>query len=357
LKKGLLPQLQGRPRVSVSGLSSGADFAVQLQVAFSKRVFGSAIFAGQPYGCAVQRFIGEELEDANEAVPQCVGCPAGKTLPHDHCKRNPRAVNVHVLADVVRNYSTLGHIDDVANLARVRVYLYRGLHDSYYAEGSVAKTRDFFGVFAPDGQLAYKDDIPSGHAYPLPGQGLPWLCGGASFPPFQNCGYDGVSSALQHIYSDNLVAPKRDANLHHLRWFDQRPFSSNDTSFADWGIMYVPEGCGHDDTKDAEVTGMQCDLHVSLHGCGFVIQPTFELLVSSLNLNQWAEANRIVVVYPQLQAHGTTDQQRNGCWSVYGQTGDLYATRKAPQMAAVFNMVTHVAGSASEAELGITTHV
>lgn len=83
--------------VSVSGISSGADAAVQLQIvtlisfeqqmqlqitlfkyeftphstlqAFSSEIFGSAIFAGQAYHCAVQRFPDDELSHVR--MSQC----------------------------------------------------------------------------------------------------------------------------------------------------------------------------------------------------------------------------------------------------------------------------------------------
>ena len=57
-----LPQLHiAKDGVSISGLSSGADFVVQFQVAFSEVVKGLGVFAGQPYHCAVQMFEGDKL--------------------------------------------------------------------------------------------------------------------------------------------------------------------------------------------------------------------------------------------------------------------------------------------------------
>lgn len=47
--------------ISISGLSSGADFVVQFQVAFSEIVNGLGVFAGQPYHCAVHMFEGDKL--------------------------------------------------------------------------------------------------------------------------------------------------------------------------------------------------------------------------------------------------------------------------------------------------------
>ena len=42
----------GPHTVTVAGISSGGYMAVQLQVAFSTSIFGSAVFAGGPYYCA-----------------------------------------------------------------------------------------------------------------------------------------------------------------------------------------------------------------------------------------------------------------------------------------------------------------
>ena len=73
-----LPALSIDPTgISISGLSSGADFVVQFQVAFSSLISGVGVFAGQPYHCAVTFFEGDEL------VPFCEGTHArnGSALP------------------------------------------------------------------------------------------------------------------------------------------------------------------------------------------------------------------------------------------------------------------------------------
>ncbi|CAE8616371.1 unnamed protein product [Polarella glacialis] len=326
-------------RISVGGMSSGADFAVQFQVAFSETVMGAAIFAGQPYRCAIQRFPNDTLVPLNPEVPVCEGCPAGKTLEYDHCKNNASVVEVRLLKTVAQNYSSQGLIDNVANLERARVYLYRGTKDTIYGQGSVAKTRDFFAEFLPASQVLFKNDIPSGHAYPLPGSQL-WPCGG-EWPllllPFQNCEYDGPGAALQHIYGGVLMPPAEKASMRNLKWFDQKPFYGDGevTGLARWGLVYVPTSC-------ESASGRVCDLFVSFHGCGFTVPGTFELLVTELNFNAWAETNHIIVLYPKLASHGSTKQQQDGCWNVYGQTGDTYATRDAPQMLAVRQMVQQV---------------
>ena len=77
--------------VSVSGLSSGADMAAQLLMAYSSLFVGGGVFAGQAWHCAVQRFAEEPLLPVASSpnVPFCDGCPNGTTLSYDHCKKEP----------------------------------------------------------------------------------------------------------------------------------------------------------------------------------------------------------------------------------------------------------------------------
>jgi hypothetical protein len=96
----LLSKLNIDPKgISISGLSSGADFAAQFQVAYSSLLVGSGVFAGQPWRCAVTRFTADaqvpicqsQHNDCNTvhpapSVPFCDGCDNGLTLIYDHCK-------------------------------------------------------------------------------------------------------------------------------------------------------------------------------------------------------------------------------------------------------------------------------
>lgn len=340
-------------RISVSGLSSGADFAVQFHVAFSSRVFGSAIFAGQPFHCAVQRFPGDQLQKPSPEVPVCEGCPSNTTLPYDHCKHNSTAVDVNLLAATARKYATIGLIDDTSNLSSARVYLFRGEKDSHYDKTSVEKTRDFFKEFVKEeSQLLYKDDIRAGHSYPLPGY-LPYVCGMAAMIqfPLENCGYDGPGAALHHLYDGiRSLNPKQSPhNSLQLEIFDQTPYfnvSASETGFDDWGGVYVPPACdisGPDTLRSIHQSRSEiCDIHINFHGCGFTFAPIYELLVRSLTFNGWAKTNKMIVLYPRLKSHGNTSQTRQGCWNVYGQSGLLYDTKKGTQMVSVMAMVDNI---------------
>ena len=82
--------------MAVAGLGHAGDFAHQFHVAFSASVSGACVFSGQPFNCAVSKFAQDDLVAAtpHTRVPNCQGCPDGKTLPFDHCKTSPHVIDV-----------------------------------------------------------------------------------------------------------------------------------------------------------------------------------------------------------------------------------------------------------------------
>ena len=88
--------------ITVSGISSGADFVVNLHVAHSSTISGVGVFAGQAYHCSVTRFPPDPMVPINPAVPVCEGCPPGMTVGYDHCKNNPEYVDVSLLVEYAR---------------------------------------------------------------------------------------------------------------------------------------------------------------------------------------------------------------------------------------------------------------
>ena len=95
-----------------------------------------------------------------------------------------------------------------------------------------------------------------------------------------------------------------------------------------------------------------CRLHVALHGCG--MSASNPLMGASFyehtGLNAWAEANDLVVLYPQQGGYidfnrsAPTPQVGGACFDGYGQTGADYAFSTSPQMLAIRNMVAAITG-------------
>jgi len=130
-----LPQLcVFTKNITVSGISSGADFVVQFSVAYSSMITGVGVFAGEPFSCAVLKFP-QDIEQlcsdqpANAKGPGCVaatgdtpapcfGCSMNKTLIYDHCKNHPQFLSDEVLLKYVLQSSSNHVIDDVSNLKK-----------------------------------------------------------------------------------------------------------------------------------------------------------------------------------------------------------------------------------------------
>jgi hypothetical protein len=71
---------------------------------------------------------------------------------------------------------------------------------------------------------------------------------------------------------------------------------------------------------------------------------TFDVFSKYSGFNEWAMANRFVVVYPKMGTRGNISQMHSGCWDGYGDTGPSYALRSGPQMKAVAAMIHGLGG-------------
>ena len=319
-------------KVTMSGLSSGADFIVQFHVSHSSLVRGVALFAGQPYHCGTVRFFAVDaiVPYADPSVPFCMNCPNGTTLIYDHCKIVVAdRIDSNALVRIARRHEASGLIDKLINLRGSKIFLYRGQLDRTYLPGSV--NGEFYSQLGAIVDAEYVDKIPSQHAWPTEDAGV--KCGDTG--AIENCGVDGTGEALQSLYDHALRPPATAWNESNLFVFDQRPFRGDDlfaTQLADSGYVYRPAACAQ--------TPSGCDLHVSLHGCN--VNNYYEDAVRLLSLNRWAESNELIILWPKILPRTdilATVQQQQGCWDAYGQTSPLYATKAAPQIQAVRAMI------------------
>jgi hypothetical protein len=342
---GPLPRLNvDHKGISISGLSSGADFAAQFAVAYSKSILGVGVFAGQPFHCAVTRFPNDTLLPASPQVPVCEGCPPNTTIKYDHCKTNSTThglVDVKMLAAAARRLSASGAIDDVNNLETTKVFTYAGTEDGSWL--ATVKNRDFFAEFAPPENILWNFSIPSGHCWPQDDdKGLNPKCGkGPLGWPIENCHFDGPGTLLQHVYGDlkGKLKPPADRQVaESLTYFDQAPFRGSNPSkvgLSEEGMVYVPQSCA---------SGALCALHVSLHGC----TPNPDRASHYLSFDRWAETNDIVVLWPHQGRHGganATKEEKGSCWDGYGQSGAAYDTREGAQMQAIRAMIEAISGA------------
>ena len=136
--------------------------------------------------------------------------------------------------------------------------------------------------------------------------------------------------------------------------FDQKEFVPGKATAAngllDRGYLYVPKAC---EPGAAQL----CRLHVVLHGCKQSAEELGDVFYTKIGVNEWADANNILVLYPQ--AHATSPAELppdlwatallnanpEGCWNWWGYGGDRqYLTKNGVQVLAIWKMVQRIEG-------------
>ncbi len=302
---------------SVSGLSSGAYMAGQIQVAHAKDIVGAGLVAGGPYACAESSasrifpfWPTAVAQNGTQALYQCMKTTLGKPDPEQ-------------LAARAKELADDGAIDPVADVAPDNVYLYSG-HKDDTVELEVVKAAERFyqalGV-APGNMTLIEGD--GGHAFVTTHGGV--ACEVAGTPYLVNCGYDQAKAILAWIYGP--LAEETSTPAGKFLLFDQGDFSEPGDGFADEGVVYVPQAC-------AAQPG--CRVHIALHGCEQSRDTVGDTFVKDSGFAEIADSNRIVVLFPQVKSSTINP---NGCWDWWGYTGLDYLGKDAPQIKAIWAMV------------------
>jgi hypothetical protein len=313
-------------RIFVAGISSGGAMAVQLQVAYSETFKGGAIYAGLPYYCA---------QDNLGGVSTC-----SLTIP---------AIDVTALVKVTKSWAQRGLIDPVQNLRDRPIYLWSGLFDTIVNQSAMNALQSYYRDLGAN-VFHYDRDFAAGHGWESPYG--PIQCGLASTPFINMCydqnevppPFDWLPQVYdsEEVWLSQLVGPLKPKNDGTLRGsvlsFDQGEFATSGIagriSMAGKGYVFVPKDCAN---------GATCSLIVALHGClqhYGAIGPPF---INDSGINQWADTNNIVVLYPQTIA--SSNNLGTGCWDWWGYLNDPdYAQKSGPQMKALYSMVLRVSG-------------
>lgn len=293
--------------ISISGISSGAFMAVQMQVAFSKTFMGAASIAGGIFWCAEG--------DSGKAQSQCMG--------------QPQLLSTAKHIDKAKDLAGLGAIDSTDNLKSHRVYVYASAKDSIVKVGNSEKLLEFYDAFVPKSQITFESSIPSAHGFPTLSNGN--KCEFAMLPWILNCNYDTAGEIFKSMYGP--LQPRGTSNKANLIQFSQSEFGDASTPLFASGWVYVPTRCQ---------AGEKCKLHVALHGCQMNptwIQDKFETLTG---YNEWAETNNIIVLYPQSTQLARINPY--ACWDWFGFKGQEYVTKTGPQMIALKKMIDRLSG-------------
>lgn len=284
---------------TVSGVSSGAYMALQLQLA-EPTLFaqGAAAVAGGPPGCAQGSMF--------QALGPCLG---------------RSAIEVPALVQQARDRAG----DQLATLGRTRIYLFSGSKDGVVQAPTSLAAQAFYAALLPQASVKLEAGVPAGHGWVIAKKGEAQDCERMAAPHLRPCGFDLAGSLLQHLLGP-LNAPGGEGEL--LR-FDQRPDAPTEAALADEGFVFVPETCRRE---------RGCRVHVALHGCLMNAATVGDAFARSSGLNEWAAANRLVVLYPQTGAKAV-----NACWDWWGYTGERHLRSDAPQIAAISAMLRRLA--------------
>jgi poly(3-hydroxybutyrate) depolymerase len=302
-----LPKLNLASDLTVSGLSSGGYMAAQFHVAFSNQVQGAAIIAAGPVYCA----------------QNSLAVAFGKCLNQAGSQPDLAAAATYLKAQ-----QQAGAIDNLNNLKDDKVWLFHGTADVTVASSvSDALTAQYQTWVAPN-NLRYVNDQKFAHHFPTNStSGNDCLTSEAPF--LGNCQYDAAGLMLAHLLPK--LAPKAVAasgTLHLINQFEMAAAAKG--QLAETGYLYVPQSCSK---------GQKCQLHVSFHGCKQYAGAVGDAYARGTGLNEYADTNRLVVLYPQTEKSSVAPLNPSGCWDWWGYSGENYATKKGPQMAAVKQLI------------------
>ena len=339
-----------RGGVTVSGLSSGGFFAHQFHIAHSALVNGAGIVAGGPYGCvetiANPHWPHPPLDWFSAALVACTRYSGDRFWG-----LRPAPPRVEDALALVADAWRRGGIDDPANLADDRVWLFLGERDEIVPGEVVAVLKNLYEALGVHGARlrveANDPRRPANHGMPvdrfLGDSRFPKRDCSEHRPPFiVECGRDAAEALLRHLHPEGFNGAPADPHAAGTLFpFDQTEFfdrRDEGTGLSGVGYVYVPTACQR---------GGGCRLHVAFHGCRQNVDArgadrVNDDFVRDAGYNRWAAANRIVVLYPQTTASAPNP---NRCWDFWGYTGSDYRTRRGPQMRAVKGMVDRLLGS------------
>jgi len=345
--------------VTVSGISSGAFFAHQFHVAFSSLVKGAGMVDGGLYRCAEQ--VGSIsppfgnpfflLGVSREVVAALAVCTslgrddfrqAGWQFPDQPDARESQGLAKQAHAE--------GAIDDPANLATSEVWLFHGANDDLVPGSTMDQLKAFYQLMGvPEANITVAPGPDARHGMPiktLPPEGAGQHCKPPDPSYLIQCDYGAAELLLSALYPAPPPVPASDSPRGQIVGFDETEFfdaTNPSASLNRVGYLYVPEACGN-----AAPSPATCRLHVAFHGCEQYVDRIHDLFVRDAGYNAWAEANHVIVLYPQatpwLQPSDPSQLSANpqGCWDWWGYSGADYYGRDGKQMRAVRAMVDRV---------------
>lgn len=314
-------------KVYVAGISAGGFAAVQMHVAHSNTFKGAAIYAGGVYWCA----------GAGGAATALANC-GGLTLSTNEASYHSTLAESEAYLDL---QSSLGTIDPATNLRGQPVYLWSGTQDRVVNPQEMVDLNAEYQRYGAN--IRFDNTFPAAHGWESPNGELSCATNGSPF--MVNCSRDGVvydSVKTWLTMFMGTLKPRNDGPLSGTLYsFDQTEFGgSPKVSMSPTGSVFVPKEC--------ERGQHECGVVLALHGCLQEASLIGNRWVTEAGINEWADSNRLVVVYPDTMASSAPGPTNpNACfdwWGYSNQDDPNYALKSGMQMSTLYAMVQRVTG-------------
>jgi hypothetical protein len=238
-------------------------------------------------------------------------------------------ISVPSLVNYTKSEANAGAIDPVSNISGKPIYMFSGTLDTVVYQQSMNNLLQYYENFTSSSNINYNNHTGAEHAWISPDASDP--CSWLESPYISNCSFDAEQTFLGMFYG-SLNARNSSPQGSYVQ-FNQNAFCAGGNC-AGIGMdstawLYVPKNCAADQA---------CKLVVAIHGCMQNQQTIGTSFVQKSGINEWADNNNILVLYPQNIA-SYLPYNPDGCWDWWGYTGPNYAVKSAPQMTAIMNMV------------------
>eukprot|EP01132_Coremiostelium_polycephalum_P009249 gene9249-11334_t len=280
--------------------------AVQFHVAFSSVVNGAGILAGGPYYCA----------NANVEVAL------------NACMKYPEFINIPELIAATDYAESTLSIDDTANLANSKVWLFSGTSDTVVNQGVVKKLQEYYQHYIQDDTyISTTYNIPAEHSFVTNAYGNKCNYLGPDY--INNCNFNSAWEILSFLHGPlNNTLLNVSNNIIQIDQSKFLPFGATTISAAlnQYAFAYIPTACQNKNNKGL------CSIHIAFHGCEQTVAQIGNTFYTQTGYNEIAETNNIIILYPQALV---TILNPKGCFDWFGVTGLDYASKIGLQMATI----------------------
>lgn len=281
-------------QITVSGISAGAYMAHQLHIAYPDIFSGTGIIAGGPFGCAEGSMA--------TAISRCMGS-VNAPLP------------VSQFSEEIRVAARNGSVGDTAALVNDHVWVFHGTQDTTVAVALSEAVVELYSGFISPENIRYVNHIEAAHNFPTQGHGTD--CSVAKPPFIGDCDFDAAGELLQHLYGKLEIPVAK----HKVELTEATLPAADAAGMIETAYLYVPPQCYQ--------AGQSCKAHLVLHGCAQSSAQIGTTFIEQSGYLAWAEANNIVLAFPQVAPSAVNPF---ACWDWWGYTGPEYRWRNGVQM-------------------------